>query len=362
MNDRYPDFATAKAANEQASVLMKRGIALLETGATESLAEAVDHFNRAIELRRQLPLAMNPLFRYGLAAGWMNRADALTRLGNRRNLDLALHSYDEAITLLQQLPLGDNPNFPRRLAIAWQNRGLTLQAQNDLAALGEAERSLAQAIAVLQNDCAQEIPDRNRILATVWMNRANVLILQKNTEAPAHARIAAKESLLVTSRFEMDDLAMAEISIKARHILCQAIARLLDDNDSTKSATSDWINEATDAVDEGLALAREWEQRGIDQFRPQACELFRFGARVYQAYQPHFLSEFLLENLDASRFPADFINSPAMRTAAMESLWRTFRDLQRQGFKTLNSAEFDKFLTRLQELRLVEERLREFQK
>ncbi|MEI9960210.1 MAG: hypothetical protein WDM76_03475 [Limisphaerales bacterium] len=60
---------------------MKRGIVLLNANMPASLAEAVQCFDRAIELRRTLPLHENLLFRYGLAAGWMNRGDALTRLG-----------------------------------------------------------------------------------------------------------------------------------------------------------------------------------------------------------------------------------------------------------------------------------------
>ena len=69
---------------------------------------------------------------------------------------------------------------------------------------------------------------------------------------------------------------------------------------------ADWsppelIEEATDAVDEGLALARHWEQRGESGFRALAEDLFRFGCRVYQAGQPQFLAEFILESLDPEK-------------------------------------------------------------
>ena len=50
-----------------------------------------------------------------------------------------------------------------------------------------------------------------------------------------------------------------------------------------------------------MKLARHWEARGEGRFHDLAGELFRFGARVYQMHQPHFLSEFLLENLDPLR-------------------------------------------------------------
>ena len=34
-------------------------------------------------------------------------------------------------------------------------------------------------------------------------------------------------------------------------------------------------------ADDGLVLARRWEQKGVARFRGIAYDLFRFGARVY---------------------------------------------------------------------------------
>ena len=348
----------AEAINQRASVWMKRGIAILEKNAPENLHEAIEFFDKAIELRRSLPLEKNPMFPYGLAAGWMNRADALTRIGGEKNLAEASRSYDEALKLLRDLPLDENPLFRRRLAIAWQNRGLVLQKQN---ALTEAVRSFENAIAVLQNERAIEISDRNQILAVVWMNRANALISQKNDSA-AEVRIAAKETLSLVSPAEENDWSAAEVGFKARHILCQAIARLLAEKNFTDSEIQNFVAETTDAVDEGLALARQWEFQGAQQFRPLAQELFRFGARIYQIYQPHFLNEFLLENFDPAQSPDAFVENPEMRAAALESLWRAFRDIQRGGFKKLNTPEFSELLERLRELRVVEERLMELRR
>lgn len=354
-----PHGQNPDAANKQASVWMKRGIALLDTNAPKNLAEAVGWFDKAIELRRALPLAKNPMFPYGLAAGWMNRGDALTRIGGAKNLAEALSSYDEALALLKHLPLNENPLFRRRLAIAWQNRGLVLQKQN---ALAEAARSFENAIVVLQNERAAEISDRNQILAVVWMNRANALISQKNNSLAAEARIAAKETLSLVSQIEEKELHAAEAGFKARHILCQAVARLLTEKNLADSEKENFVAEATDAVDEGMTLARKWEFQGAQQFRPLAQELFRFGARIYQIYQPHFLNEFLLENFDPTQSPNTFVENPEMRAAALESLWRAFREIQRHGFKKMNTPEFSELLERLRELRVVEDRLTELQR
>jgi hypothetical protein len=103
-------------------------MALLEQGDSASLQKALACFEEAILLREALPLADNPLYRWGLTAGWMNRGDALTRLGGQDRLTEALRCYDIAISHLHQLPLQADPVFRWRLGVAWINRGHTEQA------------------------------------------------------------------------------------------------------------------------------------------------------------------------------------------------------------------------------------------
>jgi hypothetical protein len=369
------DREAAEAVYRQASGWMKRGIALLEKNTAADLSEAVACFDVAIVLRRGLPLAANPFFRYGLAAGWMNRGDALTRLGSPENLAAALQSYDRALEVLGGLDPDANPLFRRRVAIAWQNRGLTLQAQGPTA-WPEAERSFREAMATLNHEKAAAISDRNYLLAAAWVNLANTLA---NAPMPAgalatdqkiiwadEARRLAKQALALATPTESQEAAMAEIGFKARHILCQAIAELLMRLDQANQANQSepagrskdkWVAEATDAVDTGMALARHWERQNIVQFRLLAPDLFRFGARIYQAYQPHFLNEFLLENLDPAHAPPTLAGRPEMRAAALDGLWRSFRAIQQRGFKNLNTPEFDALLEQLRELRVIEEHL-----
>src|SRR6476659_4499567 len=92
-----PTEAELHSFNQLASAWMKRGIALLDNTSPAALREAVDCFDLAIELRSALPLYLDPRFRYGLSAGWLNRGDALTRLGSLKDLAEALRSYDEAL-------------------------------------------------------------------------------------------------------------------------------------------------------------------------------------------------------------------------------------------------------------------------
>jgi hypothetical protein len=78
------------------------------------------------------------------------------------------------------------------------------------------------------------------------------------------------------------------------------------------------VHDATDLVDEGLSLVRYWEQRGLTHFRGLAADLFRFGARVYGGYQPHFLSEFVRENMDPRRSSRGYVESPEIGSVTPE--------------------------------------------
>ena len=112
---------------------------------------------------------------------------------------------------------------------------------------------------------------------------------------------------------------LTEVGLKARHVLCCVMAR----NQSltvADTAISDDVHEATDIVDDGLALARRWEQKGVTQFRPIAFDLFRFGARVYAIFQPQFLTEFVRENLDPALSSTEYVESDEMQSAAREAL------------------------------------------
>jgi hypothetical protein len=313
------------AVNAQASVWMKRGLALLDTRSPASLTEAITYFDRAIDLRRRLPLDTKPALRYGLAAGWLNRGDALTRLGGEDDLAAALAAFDEALRLLDGLPLDDDPRVRRRVAIAWHNRGLALHAQGGARSV-DARQSFERAQRLLEDPRAAVIPDRALLLATAWTNLANAWLGDESVDAIYRAKEGAERAMTIVDPSAVHtDLAAAEVAIKARHVLCQAIALLLAETPVDDEATRRHVDAATDAVDDGLAIARQWEQQGVDRFRALAYDLVRFGARVYRLYQPQFLSEFVLENLDPAQSSGAYVGSHEMRAAALESLWLSFR-------------------------------------
>ena len=313
------DPSEVQAINAQASILMKRGIRLLSDAQPDAVAQALDCFDRALELRSALPIDSDPVLGYGFAACWLNRADALIRLGDASQFPAALRAYNEGIAVMRGLPLGQDARFPRRLAIAHQNRGLALQAQGPPGA-AEAIVAFTDAITILDLDQAALIPDRQYLLAAVWMNLANARASEATEESGVLARSAALRAIALVTDLEGNDADAAEVGLKARHVLCQTIAGRLSQTTASQEPMPDDVHQATDAVDDGLALARRWEQKGVARFRGVAYDLFRFGARVYARYQPQFLNEFVLENMDPGRSSSQYVESAEMRSAAQEAL------------------------------------------
>lgn len=317
---KTPDPSDVAAINADASALMKHGIRRLEDGAPAALLEALSYFDRALALRRGLPLDEDPLLRYGLAACLLNRADALVRLGDAGRLADAVSSLDEGIDVLRTLPPAADPRFPRRLAMACHNRGLALQAMGRPVA--ESIAAFTEALAILDHEHASGIEDRQYLLAVVWTNLASARVLENTAEAAALARDAARRAIALVEGVETDDAAAAEVGLKARHVLCHTIAVHLSAPAASDDPMPEDVHEATDIADEGLDLVRQWEKKGVARFRGIAYDLFRFGTVVYATYQPQFLNEFVHEHLDPNRSSAEYVGSAEMRAAVQEALER----------------------------------------
>jgi hypothetical protein len=356
-NRTAPERSSPEVRNAIASGWMKRGIALLNENNPASLTGSLHCFGRAIELRRSLPLGEHPWYAYVLAAGWMNRGDALTRLGSAENLAEAARSYDEALALLRALELKSNSLFRKRLTLALMNRGVTLLAQGTASSVRDALASFDEAIALFRNPAAVADTETRSILACGLTNRGNALLLIQPA-APALARASVEEALALIAGLEQQEFSAAETGLKARHILCRAIALQLADHGVTP-VSEDLVAAVTDAVEDALKLARSWEARGERRLRGLAEELFRFGAHAYQIHQPHFLAEFLLENLDPRQTAGAFPPDQKLHSAASEIIASALAAIQREGFRSINTPRFDRFLERIRELRIAQTRLNE---
>lgn len=315
-NTNGSDQSDVQEADASASVLMERGIALMSEDRAGAASEALACFDRALELREGLPHHESPVLRYGLAACWLNRADALMRLGGAPQIAEALRSCDQAIVLLSTLPFEQDARYLRRLAMAHHNRGLLLQVQGTRPA-SDVVTAFDAAAAALDHQHAAGIADRQYLQAVVCMNLASVLSVL-GPESETRARDAALRALACTAEAEHEDLAAAEVGLKARHALCRVVAGRLSATQPETQQMPEDVHEATDAVDDGLALVRQWEQKGVGRFRMAAADLFRFGSRVYLIYQPQFLQEFLDENLDPAASSADYVQDAEIRAAAQE--------------------------------------------
>ncbi len=345
--------------DELASAWMKRGIAHLNMGAPDMLTEALCCFDKAIVLRKSLPLVENPAFRYGLAAGLLNRGDALARLGGAENLDPALASHAEAIALLETLPLEADPLYVKRLAIAWLNRGIALESQKSAPALAEARRSYQKTITLLGDPKHAGDGSLDFILAGAWLNSGNATLQVSGEAAAPEACAAAEKALSLLVNIESKEPEPAEIGFKARHIVCRATLALLVAAEGGETQM-DLAGKITDTVEDGLRLARGWEQAGVTRFRPLATQLFHVGALIYEKEQPQFLPEFVMDHLDPGR-PACVmpVVDSTWAAIATESLARVRQRIHSLDFRMLATPQGQHWIDLMNEVKAAESRLQE---
>jgi tetratricopeptide (TPR) repeat protein len=302
---------------------MREGIALLALGTPNALDEAIGAFDRAIALRRAIVDGGRPDYAFGLATGLLNRGEALARKADAVSLEAAIAAFGEGIDLLSALPWPVDGEIRRRLAVGWQNRGLALHAMGGRHR--DARESFERAMQLLDEPAADDIGAKPTMVAAISISFASLLVESPDSESLDRARAAATLALRnVDAAAAETDPVTAEMAIKARYVLCRALAAALPDTGHADESGSATLHLTTDAVDEGLALARRWEQKGVDRFRSLAADLLRFGSRVYAKYQPHFLDEFLAENLDPEQSSGAYTGSPEVRVARLEALWLSF--------------------------------------
>jgi hypothetical protein len=324
-----PEDASPFDRQLAANILTNKGITLLQSHDADALREAVACFEKSAEHRKNLPRDMRNVL-WGLAAAWMNRGDALTRLGNPDDLKEAVRSYDEAITSLEEIGGFDHPPFVVRYAVAYMNRGHALMAQNSPEGVEEAIKSFASATAMMEIHTQKDSVEYNGTLGCAMMCHAAARIEQGREHAEEVAE-EARKAIAHVQRFEEQDLLCTEVSIKSRHLLCRALATLLDRTPPDAPEVDDWITEVTDTVDEGMALERLWEQRGLEGFRLMAIELFRFGVRVFFIRQPHFLAEFILECMDPEKSPGAPVTSEEMHHLASSVIWDAALNIEQRA-------------------------------
>lgn len=342
--------------HELANGISQRGMVLLSANDASLLPEALWCFEKAIVLRRDLPLDENVWFRWGLSAGWMNRGDVLTRMGKPELLDEAVRSYDEALAQLEKMPLVEEPNKLGRHALAWMNRAITLRAQRTPESLAEALRSLDHARALLEAHATAAQPVDFQTLAMLAMNRA-ALLLEVTPPQMLEAMDAAAEAAFLTQPLEKTDLLGGEVALKARHVYCHAVAMLLESPPVDARRADGWIMQAAEWVEEAMGLTAWWARKG-HAFQELRLELFHYGCRIYLAYQPQFMAEFLLDVLDPERGSPLHAGAEDLHAAGLEALAMAAEVLKRRGPLDFGLQKVDRLLEVIASLNAAAERIK----
>lgn len=331
---------------------MHRGLDLMRENEVPRLLEAVRCFDQAIALRAELPIETHDCFRYGLSAGWINRADTLQRLGSAMWPE-AIRSYDQAIVLLKNLPLGENSLYCRRLAIAWLNRGVLLQRSPSNQQRSDAVNAFREAIAILEMPSATGIGDYQALIAGAWANLASALI-DLGPEETTAAVSAGLKALAYARANKETDLVCSEAFLTATCALCRLAVRSLADE---RPLGSEALAETTDAIEDAMSLMAGQRFRARWRLAASIQQIFRFGCRIYEYYQPHFLAEFIQDYLDWQVSENQPGLDPLSFATAKAALWSALNRLLADGFQLVNTLHYPTFLRRIRLLRIVAGRL-----
>lgn len=240
----------------------------------------------------------------------MNRGHELMLRDDPPDLAAALAAYDEAIAQLRPLATAPeaDPSVVNGLGAALMNRGQLLHRQHGIARSADALAAYTEAVEILRPLERKNHAWARRNLAGSLLNRAN---LQLDLGDHTRARADARESLTLAAPGERTELVDADLALKARRALCDALGRLLVGAGETEDVLA---AEASDLVDDALALIRHGQARGTP-FHALALRFFRFGTQLYRVYQPHFLAEFIRENLPVDDAEFRAVALDAIQTA-----------------------------------------------
>lgn len=310
---------------------LRRGQAEEAIGTDASLQSAIRCYDFAIRDLLAIEIGARPSsFDRELGVLWMNRGNALLKRESPESLADAVAAYDAAIAALRG-PAGSPRETGTRnsLGAAWMNRGLALHRLTGAQNLAAALLSYREAIAWLETLPLEENPWFRRNLAAARINFTNALLDHSpSTSDFTTAANTARTALQVMAPTERKDRIDAELALKARRGLCDALGHRLARHEQAGLANDDTAAEVSDLIDAALELIRFWERPGQRFFRPLAARFLRFGAHLYTLHQPHFLAEFLLENLDPAAGADAFEDAAELAAIAEEALTLALQKLR----------------------------------
>ena len=277
-----------------------------------------------------------------LGIAWMNRGNAAQKIGTAPAVAEAVQAYDHAIALFGERHPDPSGTSQNHLGAAWLNRGHALL----LASASTAVDSFENAIAALSLGPGRDNAFVRRNLAGAYTNLAHALLtavpegnaavgppLARGLICPRAASEAASKlglytrawhsaraALSIICGYEHPQLDFMAMSLRARRALVMALGELLADAGHAGTPTAELRAEASDAIEDGLALTLTLGPAEFRELRPLAERLFRLGVQLYGTHQPHFLGEFILDLMASPSFAEDAMFVDIARSALAEAL------------------------------------------
>jgi tetratricopeptide (TPR) repeat protein len=311
---------------------------------------AIADYDQAIaSLRGEPPDSLDLEQRRLLGVAWMNRGNALQRTATPGQLAEAVSAYDEAIAAFKTLPTDAGPRLRNHLGAAWLNRGHAQLILGD----ADAKASFQQAVSELATLPLDSDPSFRLNLAGAWTNLAHALLASTDPATRESSRDAARSCLRVLVNVDREHAMFAAMSLRARRAFVMATADLLATTERQGDAIAELASEATDAIEDGLAIARAFEDRGDTQLRPLAERLFRLGSQLYARHQPQFLGEFIVETL-ATRGLATDLNFLAI---AVDAVAGALDRIQNAPVFVASNREAENLLATARSLRAAQDHL-----
>ncbi len=348
-------------AEVAAEMLLTRGNQLEQERTPAATAEAVNCYARAYSLLLELvPEKRSPALARQLGLARMNHANALARTAQSEAVRAALASYTEALKWFAEIPAPVSPADTNMIGAAYMNRGLTAHRLGEPAAIEAALGDFHRALELLQSLPLDDNPWFRINRAAAGMNLANALLSRSSSlQDFLNARSLAQMSIVIVASLETSRLDAAEIGLKSRRAFCDATGQILPRAGALGFSERALATEATDVVEAGLAVARHWRAQG--QYNPEVTtRLFHFGAQVYRRHQPHFLAEYIEENLSLAPDLAQPVNGQATlwHQIALDVIVAAQSDLRQSGYYIAGEPDSERRLATAQELQALERSLR----
>jgi tetratricopeptide (TPR) repeat protein len=278
-----------RAVCDAAETLVGLGQAVEQVG---RFRDAIAAYDKAI--RSLGPLAStDPNASFDLAVAWMNRGNALQKCADPASLAHAVSAYETTICLLADTPTSDKIRRTT-LGAAWLNCAGVLLT---LGRFQDAARAYEQSVAILVGLQASDAAHGAHLLGAAWMMRAVVALETKTDNGAADAVIYARQALAILRSLEASASAVADVTLKAYRILCEALGRRLMLVGADAALYETLLSEATDAAEAALQRVLGWSMGKVRDLELFGVWFFRFGSSLYAEYQPQFLAEFVMEYL-----------------------------------------------------------------